>query len=65
VKNLVKDKKIRISLKARAALTNLKRGGETYDDVIVRLINLWILVPLDLEFNVARELQNKAAEAEG
>ena len=58
----MKDKKIRISLKARAALTNMKRGDDTYDDVIVRLINLWILVPLDLEEDLAGELQRKATE---
>lgn len=59
------DKKIRVSLSTRMALKNMKRGGETYDDVVRRLINLWILVPLDLEEDLAGELQRKATEGVG
>jgi len=56
------DEKIRVSKSNRMALKNMKRGGESYNDVVRRLINLWILVPLVLEEDTARELQLKAAE---
>lgn len=59
---MLADEKIRVSKSNRMALKNMKRGGESYNDVVRRLINLWILVPLDLGGPEAQELLRKATE---
>ena len=41
--------KIRIDSKTRDAVNDLKRGGESQDDVIRRLIKYWVLEEEDIE----------------
>ena len=56
---------IRVSLETRAALKALKRGGESYDTLIRKLIRGWDVIEPRLRLSVAAEVLREEKEVEG
>ena len=57
--------KFRVSSETRERLKALKRGGESYDTLLRKLIRGWELLPSQVRLGVAIDVLRELKEAEG